>query len=101
MYANILMLYCRRTMRYSPQKAASLLKMTHAEYKELECGNVLPNDAQLRRLGNLYRSEARYFREAAQQLDQLLSSRVVIQILKADNDRLQASLENLKGLSSL
>lgn len=93
---NILMLYCRRTMHFSAQKAAKLLGMPLSQYRDLESGNVLMNYAQARQLAKLYGSEAKYFYEAAQQLDQFLTNSILIKTLKADNECLRGELENLK-----
>lgn len=92
MYTNLLMLYCRRTRSYTPHQAARLLGVTTVQYLDLESGNVLLDMAQARQLAKIYDSKADLFYEAAQQLDLLLSTRVVIKILKAENDRLRASL---------
>ena len=90
------MLYCRRSMRLTAQEAASLLGMSLTLYEDLECGNVLMDQEQAKKLGQLYQSQARYFFEAAQQLDLLLASKAVIEVLKADHDRLQARVSELK-----
>jgi len=54
------------------------------------------NYAQARQLAKLYGSEAKYFYEAAQQLDQFLTNSILIKTLKADNECLRGELENLK-----
>lgn len=64
-------------------------------YRELECGEVLLNYEQARKLAKLYNSETKYFYEAAQQLDLLQTSRILIQTLMAENDRLRACLGKL------
>ena len=97
MYSNVLLLYCRRTMRLRPQQVADLLGMTCSEYQDLENGNALLHAADARKLATLYNSKPNFFNEAAHQLDVLLSSRLMIQILQADNDRLRASIERLKS----
>lgn len=94
------MVYCRRSMRLTSQEAASLLGMPLAQYEDMECGNVLLDNEQARKLAKLYQSQARYFIEAAQQLDLLLAYKVVIDVLKADHDRLQAQVNELKGGSN-
>jgi len=96
MTQNILMTFCRSFMRYSPRKAAELLRMPVSQYRELECGNVLLNYKQARKMAKLYHSQAKYFYEASQQLDLLQTSRVLIQTLQAENDRLRADLNRLK-----
>lgn len=57
-------------------------------YRDLECGNVLLNYAQARKLAKLYHTEAKYFYEAAQQLDLLLSSKIIIKTLKAVDEQI-------------
>lgn len=96
MQQNILMLYCRRIMHLSPQKAAELLGMPVSLYRDLECGDVLLDYPQARKLAKLYNSDARFFHEAAQQLDLLLSNKIIIRALIADNERLRADLEKCK-----
>jgi hypothetical protein len=91
------MLYCRRIKHLSPQKAAELLGMPISLYRDLESGNVLMDYAQARKLAILYHSEARYFYEAAQQLDQFLTNSILVKTLKADNECLRGELENLKN----
>jgi len=90
------MLYCRRTRRFSIQKTAKLLNISVKLYKDLECGNALLTYAQARKMAKLYDSEAKYFYEAAQQLDQFLTNSILIKTLKADNDCLRGHLENLE-----
>jgi hypothetical protein len=70
--------------------------MSVISYRDLEAGNVLLTYAQARKLAKLYESEARYFYEAAQQLDQFLTNSVLIKTLKADNETLRGHLENLE-----
>jgi len=97
MYQNILMLYCRRAMHFSPQEVARQLEIPISLYKDLEAGNVLMNYSQARKLAKVYDTEAKYFYEAAQQLDQLLSVSILAKTLKVENERLRAELKNLTG----
>ncbi len=96
MYQNMLMLYCRRSMHFTPQKVAEMLEMPISLYKDLESGNVLMDYAQARKLAKFYDTEAKYFYESAQQLDHLLSIRILVKTLKTDNERLRGDLENVK-----
>jgi len=82
-------------MHFSPQKAAELLDIPVSLYRDLECGNVLMDYAQARKLAKIYDTEAKYFYEAAQQLDLLLTIDILVKTLKADNERLRADLENI------
>ena len=93
---NHLMVYCRKTMRYSPMKVARLMDVDLSTYQELEHGEVLMTFEQARRLAKIYDSKPNYFYEAAQQLDLLLTGRILIHILNADNERLKADLKDLK-----
>ena len=95
---NMLMLYCRRTRRFSMQKAAKLLGIPLSLYRELESGDVLLTYAQARKLAKLYDSEAKYFYEAAQQLDHFLTNSILVKTLQADNECMRGELENLKNL---
>jgi len=83
-------------MHYSPKKVAAKLGMPLSLYRDIECGDVLITYEQARKMAQLYNTETRYFFESAQQLDLLLSSRVIINTLKADNDRLRAEVNKLK-----
>jgi len=74
-------------MHFSPQKVADLLDIPVSLYRDLECGNVLLSYTQAQKLAKLYNTEAKYFYEAAQQLDLLLSSKIIIKALKADKER--------------
>ena len=74
-------------MHFSPEKVAGLLNIPVSLYRDLECGNVLLNYAQAQKLAKIYHTEAKYFYEAAQQLDLLLSSKIIIKALKADKER--------------
>lgn len=96
MTQNILFVFCRSTMHYSPKKVAAKLGIPVSLYRDIECGNVLLTYEQARKMALLYKTETRYFFEAAQQLDLFLSCRVIIKTLKADNDRLRAELNKLK-----
>ena len=91
MYRNVLMTFCRRSMKLSAQEAASLLGMPLSLYEDLESGKVLLDYAQAQKLAKLYNSHPQYFLEAAQQLDLLLGNKLIIELLKADNDRLKTS----------
>jgi len=95
MHQNILMVFCRRTMHYSLKQVAARLDMPVSLYRELECGEVLLNYEQAQKLAKLYNSETKYFYEAAQQLDLLESSRIMIKTLMAENERLRAHLGRL------
>lgn len=64
-------------------------------YKDLEAGNVLMDYSQARKLAKIYDTEAKYFYEAAQQLDHLLSVSILAKTLKAENERLRADVEIL------
>lgn len=96
MYQNILMLYCRRSMHFTPQVVAHQLNMPVSKYKELESGTILMDYAQARQLAKLYDSDAKYFYESAQQLDLLMSISILVKTLKADNERLRAELDILR-----
>ena len=98
MIQNILFVFCRSTMHYSPKKVAAHLGIPVGLYRSLEDGEVLLTDEQARKMANLYNAEPKYFYEAAQQLDLLLSSRIIIQALKADNERLRAELNKLSSV---
>ena len=100
MTQNILFIYCRSIRHYSQKEVAAHLGMTTFMYREVESGEVLLTYEQARKMAQLYDSEARYFFEAAQQLDLLLSSRIIIQTLKADNDRLRADLHKFKEINN-
>jgi transcriptional regulator with XRE-family HTH domain len=96
MTQNILFIYCRSIRHYSQKEVAAHLGMTTLMYREIESGEVLLTYDQARKMAQLYETEAKYFFEAAQQLDLLLSGRIIIKTLKADNDRLRADLHQLK-----
>jgi len=85
---NVLLLFCRRTRRFTQKAVAARLGITTEAYRELESGRTLLNEAQARQLGKLYNAPYKYFYEAAQQLDFLLTTQVNLKILKSDNDRL-------------
>ncbi|MDO6435667.1 helix-turn-helix transcriptional regulator [Flavitalea sp. BT771] len=101
MTQNILLVYCRRTMHYSPKKVAATIGIPVSVYREIESGEVLLTYEQARKMAVLYKTETHYFFESAQQLDLLLSSRIIIQTLKADNDRLQAELHKMNERSDI
>jgi transcriptional regulator with XRE-family HTH domain len=84
-------------MHFSPQEVARQLDISVLEYKELENGNVLLTYALARKLAKLYDSEAKFFYEAAQQLDQFLTNEILVKTLKADNEHLRKELEKLNG----
>jgi len=92
MTQNILLVYCRRTMHYSPKKVAAEIGIPVSLYREIECGKALLTYEQARKMAILYKTETGYFFESAQQLDLLLTSRIIIQTLKADNERLRAEM---------
>ena len=92
MYQNMLMLYCRRSMHFSPQEVARQMEIPLSLYKDLEAGNALMNYSQARKLAKAYHTEAKFFYEAAQQLDHLLSISILAKTLKAENERLRADL---------
>jgi|SRR5579859_5721400 len=85
---NVLLLFCRRTRHFSQKELAARLGITTEAYRELESGKTLLTESQARRLGKLYNAPYKYFYEAAQQLDFLLTTQVNLKILKSDNDRL-------------
>ena len=99
MHQNILMLYCRRSLHFTPQEVANKLNMPVSKYKELESGKAVLDYAQARILAKFYDSDAKFFYEAAQQLDLLLSNSILVKTLKAENERLRAELDSLKEKS--
>jgi len=79
-------------MHYSPKKVAAQIGIPVSLYREIECGEVLLTYEQARKMAIFYKTKTEYFYESAQQLDLLLTSKIIIQTLKADNDRLRAEL---------
>lgn len=96
MTQNILFVFCRTIMQYTQKEVADQLGMTIFMYRELESGEILLTYAKARKMAKLYESEPKYFLEASQQLDLLLSSKVIIKTLKAENDRLRAEVNKSK-----
>jgi len=82
-------------MHFSPQEVARQMEIPISLYKDLEAGNVLMDYSLARKLAKVYDTEAKYFYEAAQQLDHLLGVSILAKILKAENERLRADLGNL------
>jgi DNA-binding XRE family transcriptional regulator len=79
---NVLMRFCRRTHRYTPKKVATHLGISVDTYRDIETGNILLNEKQARQLGALYNAPYSYFYKEAQQLDLLLTRKVINDILK-------------------
>jgi len=79
---NVLMRFCRRTHRYTPKKVATHLGISVETYRDIETGNILLNEKQARQLGALYHAPYSYFYIEAQQLDLLLTRKVINDILK-------------------
>lgn len=90
---NILMFCFRRTKKYSPKKVAAKLGISVDEYIEIERGLLMPTPVLMQKLGELYNVNGDYFYEAALQLEDLLSTRLVLKILKNENERMNKLLE--------
>ncbi len=92
---NILLFFCRRTKHYSQKDVANRLGISIDQYRELESGDVLLTYEQARKLGKLYNAETKYFSQAAQHLDLLLTSQANNKLLKANNDQLKERLKSM------
>jgi len=90
---NVLMRLCRLTHCLSTRQVAAKLEITPGEYTQLETGELTLTSKQAKHLAEIYNIKAKYFQEAAQQLELLLTQKQIIKDLKSENESLNHLME--------
>ena len=86
---NVLLRFLRESKGIPVKQLAQKLQMSVTDFRALERGEILMRTEHAQKLGKVFKIKPEYIEQEAQQLDMLLTRRMVIKILKNHIEKLK------------